>query len=213
MAFPWLARILLVSFGFVFAAIFIGSHVAPRLIRLIERIDIARGLFFASILFALGLACIAVRIGSSVIIGAFAAGLVLARTHKGKQIEQEVHEVAQFFIPIFFVAVGAAIDLRTLNPLDAEARRFLLIGVGLTLIGIAGKVLAGLAVMRKGLRRFVVGVGMIPRGEVGLIFAQVGLTAGILSSGLYSAVALMVLLTTFVTPPLLRRALEQRSSQ
>jgi Kef-type K+ transport system membrane component KefB len=200
-------KIVLVAFGFVIAAIVIGSQLAPYLIRVIERIDIARGLFFASIVFAFALAAIAVWVGSAPIIGAFAAGLVLARTDKREEIEREVHDLGQFFIPIFFVVVGAAVDLRSLNPFEADSRRFLLIGLALTAIGIVGKVLAGYAALRRGLRRTLIGVAMIPRGEVGLIFAQIGLTAGLLSAGLYSAVALMVMLTTFVTPILLRRML------
>lgn len=207
-----IGRILVVAFGFVILAILIGSYLAPHLIRLIERIDIARGLFFASVIFAFVLAYAALRVGSAMIIGSFAAGLVLARTKKGKQIEREVHDVAHFFVPIFFVAVGAAVDLKTLNPFDPAARQYLLIGLGLTAIGIIGKVAAGYVVMRRGLRRIVVGLGMIPRGEVGLIFAQVGLTTKLLSSGLYSAVTMMVLITTFVTPPILRRVLEHRPS-
>jgi Kef-type K+ transport system membrane component KefB len=211
LTFLGIGKILVVAFGFVFLAILIGSFLAPYLIRAIERIDIARGLFFASVIFALALAYLALRAGSAVIIGSFAAGLVLARTKKGKQIGREVHDVAQFFVPIFFVAVGAAIDLKTLNPFDPAARQFVLIGLGLTLIGILGKVAAGFVVMKRGLRKVVIGVGMIPRGEVGLIFAQIGLATNLLSSGLYSAVALMVMITTFVTPPILRRLLEPRT--
>lgn len=200
-------RVVVVAFGFVALAIVIGSYLAPWLLRIVDRIQVARGLFFASVVFAFALAYLADVVGSAVIIGAFAAGLVLARTSHAKQIEREVHDIAQFFVPIFFVVVGAAVDLRTLNPLDAHSRRFLMIGLALTVIGIAGKVAAGLGVMKKGLRRIVVGVGMMPRGEVGLIFAQIGLTTGVLTGGLYSAVALMVMLTTLVTPPLLRRLL------
>jgi len=138
-------------------------------------------------------------LSSVMIIASFAAGLVLARTSKGNEIQRVVHRVGKFFIPIFFITVGAAIDVKTID------RRFLLIGLGLTVIGIAGKVLAGLAVpRRRGLNRIVIGVGMIPRGEVGLVFAQVGLTTTLLSPGLYSAVALMVMITTLVTPPALR---------
>lgn len=206
LTFLGVGRIILVAFGFVVLAIVIGSQLAPRLIRLIDRIDLKRGLFFASVVFALLLAYVAHRVGSAIIIGSFAAGLVLARTNRGKEIEREVHDVAQFFIPIFFVVVGAAVDLRSINPFHPEARRFLWIGLALTVIGIIGKVLAGF-VAGRGLRKIVIGVGMIPRGEVGLIFAQIGLTSGLISSGLYSAVALMVMLTTFITPPLLRRLL------
>ncbi len=204
LTFLGVGRMIVVAFGFVFLAILVGSYLAPYLIRAIQRIDVARGLLFASIVFALALAFAALRVGSAVIIGSFAAGLVLARTKKGPQIEREVHDVAQFFIPIFFVVVGAAVDVKSVSG------KYLMIGLGLTAIGIAGKVLAGIAVPRRGLRRIVVGVGMIPRGEVGLIFAQIGLSTKLLDAGLYSAVALMVMLTTFVTPPVLRRVLESR---
>ncbi|MFL6247528.1 MAG: cation:proton antiporter [Thermoanaerobaculia bacterium] len=207
LTFLGLGRIVLVAFGFVILAILIGSQLAPMLIRAIDRIEMKRGLFFASVVFAFLLAYIANRVGSAIIIGSFAAGLVLARTHRGKEIEDEVHDVAQFFIPIFFVVVGAAVDLRSINPFDAGARRFLWIGLALTAIGVIGKVAAGFVVWRKGLRRIVIGVGMIPRGEVGLIFAQIGLSTKLISGGMYSAVALMVMLTTFIAPPLLRRLL------
>ena len=204
LTFLGVGRIVLVAFGFVILAIVIGSQLAPLLIRLINRIELQRGLFFSSIVFALLLAYVAQQVGSAIIIGSFAAGLVLARTHHGREIEREVHDVAQFFIPIFFVVVGAAVDVKSLT------REYLLIGLALTVVGILGKLAAGYVVWKKGLRRTVIGVGMIPRGEVGLIFAQIGLSTKLLSPGLYSAVALMVMLTTFITPPLLRRLLVQR---
>ena len=199
----------LVAFGFVILAIGIGSWLAPLLIRAIERIHVARGLFFASLVFTLALAYVAQLVGSAIIIGSFAAGLVLAMTYKRRDIERQVHDVAHFFVPIFFVVVGAAIDARTLNPLNADSRKFLFIGIGLAAIAIAGKMLAGLAAPGRGLRRSIIGVGMIPRGEVSLIFAQIGLTSGLLSQGLYSAVAVMVVLTAIATPLLLRALLPQ----
>ncbi len=198
-----------VAFGFVILAIAIGSWLAPLLIRAIERIHVARGLFFASLVFALALAYIAQLVGSAIIIGSFAAGLVLALTDKGREIERQVHDVANFFVPIFFVVVGAAIDARTLNPLNADSRKFLVIGIGLAAVAIVGKMLAGLAAPGRGLRRSIIGVGMIPRGEVSLIFAQIGLTSGLLTEGLYSAVAVMVVLTAVATPLLLRALLPQ----
>ncbi len=205
LTFLGVAKIVLVAFGFVLLAIVIGSQLAPLLIRAIDRIEMKRGLFFSAVVFALLLAYIANQVGSAIIIGSFAAGLVLARTKRGKEIEAEVHDVAQFFIPIFFVVVGAAVDVKSLS------REYLLIGIALTAVGIVGKLAAGYVVWRKGLRRTVIGVGMIPRGEVGLIFAQIGLSTKLLNTGLYSAVALMVMLTTFITPPLLRRLLVQRT--
>lgn len=188
-------RITLIAFGFVAGALIAGSYLAPYLVRAIDRIGVARGIFFASIIFALTLAWVADRAGTAIIIGSFAAGLVLARTEKGDEIKQQVHDVAHFFVPIFFVAVGAAIDIRNLS-----------FGVGalLAAVAIVGKIAAGFLTPGRGLRRIVVGVGMIPRGEVSLIFAQIGLGSGLLTAGLYGAVTVMVVITTFVTPLLLR---------
>jgi Kef-type K+ transport system membrane component KefB len=201
-----------IAFGFVFLAIVIGSVLAPRLIALITRLRVAKALFFASIMFAFALAYLADAVGSAVIIGAFAAGLVLARTDRGREIEHEVYDVAQFFIPIFFVSVGAAVDLKALNPFRADTRQFFVLGILLTLVAVVGKLVAGYAAFGRPLRKIVIGVGMIPRGEVGLIFAQLGLAAGLLSAGLYSSVAMMVMVTTFVAPPLLRSLLSKQTA-
>jgi Kef-type K+ transport system membrane component KefB len=199
-----IARATLVAFGFVVLAVVVGSRLAPRLVRLIDRLHVARGIFFASLLFALTLAYIAERSGSAIIIGSFAAGLVLARTDKGEQIQREVHDVTHFFVPIFFVAVGAAIDVRALN---------LTLGVGLAAIAIVGKMLAGMLAPGRGLRRWVIGAAMIPRGEVSLIFAQIGLAGGLLSTSLYGAITVMVVITAFATPLLLRALLEKRAPE
>lgn len=199
-----ITKITVIAFGFIIVAVIVGNLLAPTLIRLITKLRVGKALFFASVMFAFALAYLAESAGSAMIIGAFAAGLVLTRTEKAEQIEREVHDIAQFFVPIFFVAVGAAIDLKTLNPFDPGARKFVIIGVVLTVVAIIGKIVAGWAAFGKKLRKVVIGVGMIPRGEVGLIFAQIGLAAGLLDSGLYSSIAMMVIVTTFVTPPLLR---------
>lgn len=204
-----IVRTAVISFGFVILAIGLGSLLAPVLIRAIERIGMARGLFFASVVFALTLAWVAHLAGTAIIIGSFAAGLVLARCDKGKEIERQVHDVANFFVPIFFVAIGAAIDVKTLNPFDAGARRFLLVGVLLAAVAVVGKIGAGFLAPGRGLRRTVIGVGMIPRGEVSLIFAQIGLASGLLSAGLFSAITIMVFLTALATPLLLRVLLPQ----
>lgn len=200
-------KIFAVAFGFVAAAIVIGSVLAPKLIALIARLRVAKALFFTSIMFAFALAWLATAVGSALIIGAFAAGLILAKTDRGRDIEHEVHDVAQFFIPIFFVSVGAAVDLKQLNPFDPASRPFFLIGLALTVVAIIGKLIAGYAAFGRPLRKLIIGVGMVPRGEVGLIFAQLGLSSALLSAGLYSSVAMMVIITTFLTPPVLRALL------
>src|SRR4029079_7150376 len=100
--------------------------------------------------------------------------------------------------------VGAQADVRLLNPFVAENRSGLLLGLGLTAVGFLGKFLAGFCAWGK-LRRAFIGAGMVPRGEVGLIFASMGLQTGAMPQSIFVAVLLAVFLTTFVTPPLLTR--------
>ena len=199
-----IAKMFGLAVGFVALAIVIGSILAPHLIRWIARFRVAKALFFTSLMFALALAWLADLAGSALIVGAFAAGLALARTERGDDIGHDVHDVAHFFVAIFFVLAGAAVDLRALNPMNAATRPFFVVGLLLTVVAIAGKLLAGYVAFGRPLRRIIIGVGMIPHGEVGLIFAQVGLNARVLTGGLYSSVALMVMATTFVAPPALR---------
>jgi Na+:H+ antiporter len=193
-----ISRTSVIAFAFVALVL-----LAPYLLRLIERIEMARGLFFFSLVFALALAYLAERAGTAIIIGSFAAGLVLAQTEKGKEIERQVNDVVNFFVPIFFVAVGAALDI------GAVSGRFLGLGIALALVAMIGKFGAGLVAPGRGLRRGVIGVGMFPRGEVSLIFAQVGLAGGLLSQGLFGSITIMVVITAFITPILLRRLLPQ----
>jgi Kef-type K+ transport system membrane component KefB len=166
--------------------------------RLLERIRTTGALGVLALAFALLLASAAAMGGSAMIIGAFAAGVILHPTPQRQVIERSATQLGYFFVPIFFVSVGAAVDLRSLMTLDA-----LLIGLGLIVVGIGGKVLAGLSPWWFKGNRALVGVAMIPRGEVGLIFAQLGLASGVLVGPLFGALMLMVFVTTFVTPPLL----------
>lgn len=205
-----ISRVAATAFGFVILAVLIGSFLAPKLIAVITRLRVRKALFFSAVMFAFALAYAAEALGSALIIGAFAAGLVLARTEKGKEIEQEVYDIAQFFIPIFFVVVGAAVDLASVSPFNPATRPFFLFGLLLTGVGIVGKVLAGFSAFGN-VRRIVIGIGMVPRGEVGLIFAQIGLSSGLLNSGLFSSVTLMVIVTTFMTPPILRGLLSRQT--
>ena len=107
-------------------------------------------------------------------------------------------------MPIFFVVVGSAADLGVLNPFDLSNHQTLLVGGLLAVAAVVGKFLAGYAPFWFQGNKRVIGVGMIPRGEVGLIFAQIGLTSGVFDRGLFSAVMLVIMVTTFMAPPLLK---------
>jgi len=196
--------IFLKAFGFLFAAIIIGNLISKRLFNLVEKMRVRGVLLLSALSFAFIFAFLASLVGLAPIVGAFAAGLVLANTNQFKSIEERLKPVSDFFTPIFFIMVGAAVDVSVFNPFVKENIPILLIALTLFIVAVVGKLVSGFAVLQKGIKKSVVGVGMIPRGEVGLIFAQVGLTYGIFTSELFSAVTVMVMLTTFIAPPLLK---------
>ena len=157
-----------------------------------------------ALLMAFGLAWAADAAGSASIIGAFAAGLLLRRTPQAHDIEKAVLPLGYFFVPLFFVFVGASVDVRTFFPHDAAGWQSLEIGGALIMVAIVGKLAAGYAPFWFRGKKSVIGVGMIPRGEVGLIFAQMGKSTKIFDPAMFSAVTLMVMVTTFIAPPLLQ---------
>jgi Kef-type K+ transport system membrane component KefB len=194
-------RTLGVAVGFLVAAVLVGRFLVPRLFDLIVRMRVRYVLPVFAIAFALGLSSLAAVAGSALIIGAFAAGIILSGTNQFDTIEHEVRPIASIFTPIFFVSVGASVDLRLLDPTSPAARGTLAVAGVLVVIAIVGKLVAGWAAPWVPMRRLVVGVGMVPRGEVGLIFADIGLRTGILTESVFGAVLLMVMVTTFVAPP------------
>ncbi len=204
------ARTLAVAVGFLVVAVLVGRYAVPGLFNLVVRMRVRSVLLVLAVAFALGLSAAAAEAGSALILGAFAAGLILSGTNQFDTIEREVRPVAAVFTPIFFVSVGSSLDLRLLDPATPAARETLLIALVLTLIGIFGKMAAGWAAPWQPMRRLVVGVGMVPRGEVGLIFADIGRRSGILNDEVFGAVLLMIMATTFVAPPALKSLLRPR---
>ena len=192
------------ALGFLAAALLIGTHVVPVVFRWAARIELPGTATALALIAAFGLAWLADRCGSAMIIGAFAAGLLVVRAPQSREIERGITEIGHFFVPLFFVAVGASVDLKALNPLDPVTRLAPLIGLALIITGVAGKLAAGYAPFWFRGNKAVIGVGMIPRGEVGLIFAQAGLASGVFDAGLFGGVTMMVIITTLLAPPLLK---------
>lgn len=192
------ARTTVFAVGFVVIALALGSIAIPPLFRVVERVRVTGALGIIALGFALLLAWLATKEGSAMIIGAFAAGLILHPTPQRKEIEHSATQIGFFFVPIFFASVGAAVDVPSL--LTREA---LMVGSLLIVVGVAGKMIAGFAPWWFKGNKLLVGVALVPRGEVGLIFAKLGLLAGVLTNELFGALMLMVVVTTFVTPPLL----------
>ena len=190
------------ALAFLLVALLLGRRLAPVLIGWIGRLQARGTLIVYSLVFAMTMAAQADRIGLATIIGAFAAGLILATTERRAHIEERVKPVADLLVPVFFVTIGMKVEPALLDPFGEQAQ--LGIALLLTAVAIVSKLATGLAVYQKAVRRWAVGVGMVPRGEVGLIFAGAGLAAGVIDDGLYSALVVAVMLTTFVAPPWLK---------
>lgn len=193
-----------IAIGFLVLAVGIGLAVAPRVFSLIDRMRVRGVLLVFAFAFLLALAALADAVGSAMIIGAFAAGIILSGTNQFDVIEDRVKPVADIFTPVFFLSIGAQFDIGLLDFTDAANHPVLLVGASLFVIAVVGKLVAGWAVPWRQFNRVAVGIGMVPRGEVGLIFANIGLAAGVLTSELFGAVLLMVIGTTFIAPPLLK---------
>ena len=191
------------SFAFLLVALVVGIPLGRILVRFVGKARVRGVLVAVAVAFALLAALGAQTAGSAAIVGAFAAGLVLARTNRGHDIGTAVRPVVDVFAPIFFVVIGAQVNVAYLNPTTPGNGAALLLALGLTLVGILGKFAAGFAAWGKVSRVFI-GAGMLPRGEVGLIFAQIGKQNGALPEPVFVAVVLAVFATTFVTPPLLK---------
>jgi Kef-type K+ transport system membrane component KefB len=203
-----IVRLTVLAVAFLLGAIVLGARIAPQMLRIAKKLRTRGMLTISAFLFCLILALGAHELKLATIVGAFAAGLVLARTEDLAHIQERMKPVADIFVPIFFVALGISVNLQVFNPFNPETRGVLALLGALTGVAIVMKLFAGLGVLRRGVNRLVVGIGMIPRGEVGLIFASIGLFRQIITSSQYSAILAMVVVTTFITPPLLKLAFQ-----
>jgi Kef-type K+ transport system membrane component KefB len=211
--------------AFFLSAFAIGQYAVPHIFRGAGRLKSRGVLLVLSISFCFWLSWLATKVDLATIVGAFAAGLVLEDAHfdlfkeRGEHDLRELLEpVTTFLVPIFFVLMGMKVDLRVF------ARPQLLgFAAALTLAAIVGKQICSLAVAERGLNRLAIGLGMIPRGEVGLIIAGIGATlmlpnaAGVaepvIGPATFGAVVIMVIITTLVTPPLLKWSLARGSTR
>lgn len=198
---------------FLIGSILLGRLVSPWFVGLVNEMKTRGEVLLTGLVFAFSLSYIATAIHLEGILGAFAAGLILAETDKRKELEEQVIPLADFFVPIFFVCVGAKTDLSVLNPAVPSNREGLIIATFLIVVAILGKVITGFTVFgNPDLNKLAIGVGMIPRGEVGLVFAGVGSASGALSEATEAAIIVMVISTTFIAPPLLRLVFKEKET-
>ena len=191
-----------------------GIKLGPLGFRLVARLGGSGPLVTVPLAFCFVFAYLAHKAGLAMVVGAFAAGLVLSEAHlrpllskepdggAENELRRQMRPISALLVPVFFVLMGMRVRIDLFAQGDV-----LLFGLCLTLAAIAGKQVCGLVVSGGLTSRLTVGLGMVPRGEVGLIFASIGLGLGVFNEAVFSAVVVMVILTTLITPPLLGRAL------
>jgi Kef-type K+ transport system membrane component KefB len=205
---------------FLFGAVALGLVISPRLFRLAARLRGHGVLLATALVFCFGLSYLAAAIGLAAIVGAYAAGLILEDVHyrdfteRGEHgLEDLLQPIAVLLVPVFFVLMGMRVDLSAFGRADVLGFAALL-----TLAAILGKQACALGALGGKLDRLSIGLGMIPRGEVGLIFANIGLALTVqgeplVDTGMYAAVVIMVVVTTMATPPALRWSLARGDRQ
>lgn len=208
------------ALGFLVGSLALGVVVAPRLFNVASRLR-AKGVLLAmGLSFCFLLSWLAGAVGLAPIVGAFSAGLILESVHyrdftdRGEHsLEELIHPISAFLVPVFFVVMGMRTDLRAFTQPGVAG-----LAIALTVAAVIGKQFAGFGVVTRGVDRIMVGLGMIPRGEVGLIFASMGLAlsvAGerIVTREVFAAAVVMVVVTTLVTPPAIRWRLGRIASR
>jgi Kef-type K+ transport system membrane component KefB len=206
-----IAITLLKAVGFLAGSLILGRWLSPRMFHIASLLNVRMVLLAFGLGFCFLLSWLADFIGLAPIVGAFAAGLILEDVHykdiKDRDqhtLEEMVKPISYFLVPIFFVLMGMRTDLKAF-----VAPGVLSLAGVLLVVAIGGKLVAGLGALGKGLDRLSIGIGMVPRGEVGLIFASIGAGLSIkgekvVDASVFSAVVVMVIVTTMVTPPFLK---------
>lgn len=207
-----IASVLGLSLGFLLAAVVLGRAVMPFCFRAVAALRSQGLLLAASLILCFGFASLAGLAGLAPIVGAFTAGLILepvhyqhlSARHNDRTIEELVSPLSSFLVPIFFVIMGTRVNIIDFTRTDLFG-----FAACLTIAAIIGKQICSLGVLQRRVDRFAVGLGMIPRGEVGLIFASIGASLTlhgkpVVDSATYGVVVIMVIFTTLVTPPLVK---------
>jgi Kef-type K+ transport system membrane component KefB len=197
-----IAGLIAVSFGFLGLGLLIGVFGVRRISIHFDKLHLHNPAFAISLIVCLGLAAAASQIGLAAIIGAFLAGLIFSESTEQKSLEHAIRPVFELLVPVFFVITGSKVQLSSFTN-----GSILTIAAAITVLAILGKFIGcGLAALSMGKRSAaIIGIGMAPRGEVGLIVASIGLTQNVFTptNGLYSVVVVMSIVTTVIVPPIL----------
>jgi Kef-type K+ transport system membrane component KefB len=204
-----LGIVTLEAVGFSILIVFFGSRMVGRFQTRVEQLRTRNSAFVLSLILCLGLSLASIYIGMAAIIGAFLAGLALADYSERWRLRENAHPIMEFLAPFFFVLLGVQVNLRAIY----QPALLWIMGV-VCVLAIVGKLVGcGLGALSLGFKNALrIGVGMVPRGEVGLIVAAVGLKLRTISPEIYTVVVVMSIVTTLFAPPVLR-ALLPRSQE
>lgn len=200
-----IVKLLIMIIVFFFVVLFILRPFISKIMDFFDDTYGEKGITLTSFLFLLLLSFIAASIGLDAIVGSFLAGLMLSEVREQHIIDQAFRPLISLFASLFFILIGTKMDLMLLNPFDPNNQAILGLSISLIIVALIGKLACAIPLAGDRMNRFIVGVGMIPRGEVGLICSNLGLTCGVLSQEHFSALLLVVMFTTFLGPILLRK--------
>lgn len=212
--FGHITKVILLAVVFLGGAVYLGPYILRFIIRLMRHLDLIEAKMFVSYLFVMVLAWLANLSGLATIIGAFTAGVILKDAYFVHWGPHEKHDYSirdlimpleVILVPIFFVLMGIQVKLETF--LDWQV---VVMAAGLLVAAIVGKLACGLGASRD-MNRWAIGAGMLPRGEVGLIFAAIGKGLGVVDDAMFSSLVLVVIITTLLSPPLLKISLKGKS--
>ncbi|MET0230323.1 MAG: cation:proton antiporter, partial [Rhodanobacteraceae bacterium] len=205
-----LALVLIQAVGFIAVIGWVGTRVMRAKGDWIERPLNPLSPLSIALAICLGLAFLATELGLAAIIGAFLAGMIASETRKREELEHQTQPLLAFLTPFFFVITGAKIDLSVFA--SGAALWMLFVVTVIAIVSkLAGGFLGALSLGKRG--AMIVGVGMVPRGEVGVVIASLGLAAGVFSNEIYAVIVAMSLLTSIVTPPVLAGLMKRDTTQ
>ena len=188
----------------------VGLLIVPTVFNFVSKMKQTHIVFVMGVVLCFVLSAFSIKIELAPMVGSFVAGLILSTIKQSEEIKRGIKPIYAIFVPVFFVVMGTKVDISTFNPFVAANREILILTGVLFVVAFVGKAVAGFAVLKKGINKFLIGVSMVPRGEVGLIFSEIGLKNNVFGTRDYSALVAVMMLTTFITPIILKHLISKQ---
>ncbi|MDR0890779.1 MAG: cation:proton antiporter, partial [Endomicrobium sp.] len=193
---------------FIFSFIF--GLLIPKLYKCFRNMSQDYVILIITIAICFIFSILSAKVNLAPIVGAFVSGIMITQTDQIRKIQKDIKPIYAFFVPIFFVLMGTNIKLNIFNPFIMKNVKFFIMTISLFIAAFVGKLLSGFAILRTKLNKLIIGLSMVPRGEVGLIFASIGLQYHIFDVNYYSVLITVIMLLTIITPILLKYILTKK---